>query len=222
MRRRLWSKEEDLVLREHYPNGGAKACIALLPGRSANAIHCRASSLGIAVRHGQASSSNLGIVRDRFYARCDRSGDCWEWTAGRNSHGYGAIRFMGRLRGAHVVSWILHRGDVPSGMFVCHRCDNRACVNPDHLFLGTPKDNSQDMSKKGRGSDFPARHPELYPRGERVNTAKLTAEQVAEIRRLYGPRGQGGLTQMQLAEAFGITQSQVSAIVRRKSWKHCA
>ena len=85
----------------------------------------------------------------RFFDKIDKTESCWNFT-GANRNGYGCMKFNGALIDAHRISWIIHFGEIPKGLFICHKCDNRKCVNPDHLFLGTQKDNMKDCFNKGR------------------------------------------------------------------------
>jgi hypothetical protein len=85
-----------------------------------------------------------------FWQKVDTSGDCWTWTGGRNSFGYGLTKHDGHGIGAHRLAWILTNGSIPANLVVCHHCDNPPCVRPEHLFLGTQQDNIRDASRKGR------------------------------------------------------------------------
>lgn len=91
-------------------------------------------------------------LEQRFWLKVNKTGPCWLWTASQHSEGYGHIRGDKTMRKAHRVSWELHFGAIPDGLFVCHHCDERRCVRPDHLFLGTALSNHRDMSRKGRAS----------------------------------------------------------------------
>lgn len=143
-------------------------------------------------------------VKERFmsHVRPVESG-CWEWTASRHVKGYGWFKFEGKITTAQRVSWRLFHGEIPPGISVLHRCDNPPCVNPEHLFLGTPAENTADMIAKGRQA-FGPRHP---------NT-KLSFTQVEEIRRLWAT---GSMTQREIGRQFGVSPSRVSSIVRREA-----
>lgn len=149
-------------------------------------------------------------VEERFWAqvsKSDNSSDCWLWVGckrGKGRHARGQIGVKGKMTNSSRCSWQIHFGEIPEGMQVLHRCDIPLCVRPDHLFLGTQRDNVLDMFAKGRA-----------PRAGAANgMAKLTPEQVAEIRKLKGI-----ITQTKLAERFGISNGTVSAIHTGKRWK---
>jgi hypothetical protein len=153
------------------------------------------------------------VIR-RFWAKVDRRGpdECWPWIGGFGGtrwggKQYGVFRFEGRTVTAHRVSWIIEHGPIPEGMRVLHECDNPPCVNPGDLFLGTQRDNIEDMVRKGRNAAVA---------GERHYRAKLTEEQVVEIRRL---RKEHGIAYKALAHRFGVCQQTIGWIVTGGTWK---
>lgn len=138
--------------------------------------------------------------------------ECWEFTGFRLPNGYGRISNGGSgPELSHRVSWIIHFGDIPEGLIVCHKCDNPPCWNPDHLFLGSHGDNYHDMVDKGR-----LRTATTQPKkqGMKHHNAKLTQDQVFElIRRKSEPR-------KVLAAEFGLSDRYVSNVICGVSWKH--
>jgi hypothetical protein len=154
-----------------------------------------------------------GTASERFWPKVDKRGpdECWLWTASGGSHGYGNLRVKGRTRTSHTLAWELTYGPIADGLWVLHKCDVRRCCNPSHLFLGTAADNSQDMGRKGR-------HPGNGLKGDRHPNARLTTEQVIEIRRLASV----GWKQTAIAGHYGVTVQQINQIVHRKSWKEVA
>jgi hypothetical protein len=150
------------------------------------------------------------------------SNSCWEWTAGLFDKGYGA--FWRNIRKANVhasnFSFELHCGPVPKGMHVCHRCDNRKCVKPSHLFLGTPKDNALDMIKKKRhqhgASHWAKKKPELIQKGKRVWNSKLTDDAVREARALRN----AGAKISDIAKKLGVNAWTIHNAIIGKTWGH--
>lgn len=133
---------------------------------------------------------------------------CWLWLGGVNNKGYGKFRWSeGKTALAHRASWKMHKGEIPTGILVCHRCDNRVCVNPDHLFLGTAKDNSDDKLRKGRDS---------HAFGELHGRARLSEGHVKDIREAIG----NGRTSQSLADQYGVPRRTIRDIKTWRTWRH--
>lgn len=148
--------------------------------------------------------------RERLLAKITMKMEgCWLWTGATHAFGYGVIcvRHGKGNMVAHRAMWIEHNGPIPDGLQVLHKCDNPPCCNPDHLFLGTKKDNMQDMISKGR---------QKHDKGEKASKARLTERDVVDLRRL----ALGGIARKELERIYGLTKSGVAAIIRRRAWKH--
>lgn len=141
---------------------------------------------------------------------------CWEWQGVRYARGYGRILIEGQDWRAHRLSFAAFIGDIPTGMLVCHKCDNPPCVNPEHLWLGTPRDNVQDMFLKGRQRIDDRQLRSEKSRGELNVNATVAESDVLEMRAAY----LAGAKVKDLAQSFGITPAQAGAITRGRSWKH--
>lgn len=156
-----------------------------------------------------------------FESKIDKTHEsgCWIWTMKKNSCGYGtstvAKRF-GYSIGAHRASYELYIGEIPEGAYVCHKCDNPACVNPDHLFIGTPVENTQDAIRKGRNSHGESHRLAVSKgalKGEENKNSKLKEEDVLKIRSDNRPL-------QEIADEYGITYKHTSQIRLGKLWKH--
>lgn len=154
-------------------------------------------------------------LRDRFLEKfvCGGVDDCWEWKAFIHPSGYGMIN-SGVDRGrkmllAHRVSWEVFNGDIPLGMLVCHKCDNRICVNPSHLFLGTFQENIDDRDKKNRG-----RIPDNS--GENHGMSKLKTSDVLFIRSVTHSRKAA----REISKKLGVSSGTIWGVWTRRSWKH--
>jgi len=147
-------------------------------------------------------------AQERFWRKINLVGpnDCWEWTAGKISDGYGSFRIKDKTIYTHRLMWELLHGPIPSGKLILHKCDNPLCCNPDHLFIGTQTDNMQDMYRKGRANPM---------RGEKHGMTKLTEHQVREIRKRYAA---GGTSHSKLAKEYKMSKVQIGRIIRRQRW----
>ena len=147
---------------------------------------------------------------------------CWEWTGHRNYYNYGIICSTGGKpvhKKAHRASWEIFRGSIPDGLFVCHHCDNPPCCNPDHLFLGTCKDNVQDLVRKKRhcfGNAMKKRMLKHAVRGDTHCCAKLTASAIKTIRQGLSE----GISGREFAKEYGVSPSTICDIGKRRTWRH--
>lgn len=172
-----------------------KTCESILTGR--NRVFCS--------RYCQENRPHRP-VEERFWARVEKTDDCWIWKGTRNKDGYGSFGITStHSELAHRFAYQIEYG--PTTAYVCHHCDNPACVRASHLFAGSQSDNMQDCIDKGRFSRAV---------GEQVSLSKLQADQVLEIR----SRANDGESGAGIARDYGVTKEAVYAIVKRKTWKH--
>jgi len=151
-------------------------------------------------------------LEQRFWQKVDKRSDdeCWEWTASTNIHGYGQLWIRNTFIVASRASWIVHFSYIPDGLCVCHRCDNRKCVNPNHLFLGTHQDNSNDMKKKGRS---------LNQKGENNHATKLTDNDILNVRKMWVS---GKHRQKEIMGIFNLSRVSLWRIISYRTWKSVA
>lgn len=144
------------------------------------------------------------LCRFQAYYRIDETSGCWLWTGYPSGREYGGFRLGGKHVSAHRASWLIHKGPIPDGLWVLHKCDVRSCVNPDHLFLGTPEENTADMMRKGRG-----KMPPLSRSG-----AKLTEGDVRAIRAL--PRA---TTHTSIARTYGVSDDSIRNVRKGRTFR---
>lgn len=139
------------------------------------------------------------MIRQEHY-KIDKDTKCHNWKLYKNKHGYGRLTHNKKCLYAHRVSYEINKGRIPNGLYVLHSCDNPSCINPNHLWLGTQKDNLQDMAKKGR----------------HIGNRKITRTIVNKIRKLYSTNN---YKQKDLVKLFSLTKQHVHDIVTNKKWK---
>jgi hypothetical protein len=182
---------EKVVYGETIRSGRSRSCGCLKAEKSSSSMK-------------QMRLSQSGSLRDRFFSRFVKlDNGCWQWRSHTDKDGYGVLPGTRKNIRAHRLSYEIHTGSIPDEMLVCHHCDNPGCVNPDHLFVGTQKDNALDALNKGR-----------HYIGEKNGRAKLTKENVNEILT-------SSMNGRQLAARFGVSKSTINNVRRGATWKKC-
>ncbi len=155
------------------------------------------------------SYDGLPLTREeKFWSRVQKTDSCWLWTGYIGYSGYGVLTARVGIR-AHRFSWELHHDKIPDQLHVCHTCDVRHCVNPSHLFLGSHRDNMDDMIKKGRLVS-------ISKLGEQHPFAKLTENKVIKIKKML----MDGQTCISISKKYNVSPSVISRIKRNATWKH--
>lgn len=145
---------------------------------------------------------------NRFWSKVAKGNGCWPWLGRRDKDGYGRFWVNGKHEGAHRFAYAIAVGNIPPGLVVRHTCDHRWCVRPDHLVVGTQKDNVRDMLERNRAN---------RRKGSQHHKAKLDEEKVIRIRRL---QQQGLLNVSQLAEEYGLSETSIRAAAKGETWAH--
>jgi HNH endonuclease len=145
-----------------------------------------------------------------FWERVRKTETCWIWTDRMAAGGYGSFSFHGKQWRTHRFSWTMHFGEIPQGLKVCHRCDNPLCIRPDHLFVGTQRENVEDAFRKGRLKPYRRRV------GVNHHMAKLTAEDVVAMREL---RNATGVSYQRIARRFKVSTMTAYRAVVGQAWK---
>jgi hypothetical protein len=157
------------------------------------------------------STDSTVPVEQRLWGRISEAGECWLYTGYLTPYGYGQLSYQNRQWLAHRLAWFLTHGAIPEDKLVCHTCDTRACVRPEHLYVGSYADNNRDTRTRGRHGSG---HTSLS--GERNGHAKLSAAAVSQIR----SRRCAGESAVALARQHGVTRNTIYDVCSGRSWKH--
>ena len=174
---------------------------------------CYACRYGHMIDHSRFTWKNktdeqrLEHIKELYERYVIKKDGCWDWSGYKSAFGYGILNVFYTHHNAQRVSWMIHKGTIPNKLLVLHKCDNPSCSNPEHLFLGTHKDNQDDMENKGRARQL---------KGSECPWAKLTEENVREIKSLLTQR----YTILSLAKKFSVSRSVISSIKRGLAWRH--
>lgn len=147
---------------------------------------------------GKRTPTTSENIEQRFWDKVEKTNTCWLWIGYKMKSGHGQFQTLEKVDYAYRYSWLLHYGDIPKGMYVCHKCDNGSCVNPEHLFLGTQKDNVHDMQRKNRSAKY-----------------KLSFEIAEEIRKKYIPRK---YTLKMLSNEYNVSMMNITRILNNVIW----
>jgi hypothetical protein len=198
-----------------------------LAAKKVQEVSCKVCNIKYKRKCGQEFCS----IKCQLLFHVKKDGECWLWEGSLTNCGYGKITIKGIHGSSHRISFEIFKGQIPKGKHVCHNCptgDNKRCINPDHLWIGSHKDNMQDALKKGRMKGTPGikwsqelrekmkSRPHSDRRGEKHHLRKLTNANIYEIRELL----KTNLTQKKIAEKYGIDKSLISYIKSGKNWSH--
>jgi len=169
-------------------------------------VHLTHSRKGDNMRTGRPKEKLT--LEEKFWTFVNKKGinDCWNWKGNHFKQGYGRMYHHSTKEGkAHRLSYMINTGEIPEGALVCHTCNNKSCVNPKHLYVGTNDDNMRDLANSG------------ILKGEKNPASKLTVFEVLRIRRIYAKRGKNTY---ELSKQYNVSQILISQIIRGVSWKH--
>lgn len=242
-----FTPDEDAIIAENYPHSIIEDWMHLLPGRGRTSIHKRAVLLGLQPVDRDSKLKSKAIRRFFSGIKKDSITGCWEWSRTKNNHGYGMMGVCTDAILVHRYSWMHHYGEIPDGLIVCHKCDNPPCANPEHLFLGTHKDNVHDKISKGRDANtrnalraanaFRSKNKlkaKSIPVTKGVMRSKKAsiAKEPSKARISSGVKLtpeqvkeikfllRGGVKQAHVAKKFSVSRTTILFIKQGKMWRH--